>query len=193
LLQDTNGTFYGTTYSGGTNGLGTIYSLSVAKAQTPFVKTLQKSANPGAKVTILGNNLTGATQVLFNGIAAAFTVVSSTEITAIVPAGATTGIVTVITPSGTLKTIVIFYVNVATQIKTFSPKSGPVGTTVTITGVGLTGTTGVTFDGVAATNFTVVSDKKATVTVPTGAKTGKIAIATAGGTVTSKSSFTVTE
>ena len=29
LLQDTNGTFYGTTYSGGTNGLGTIYSLSL--------------------------------------------------------------------------------------------------------------------------------------------------------------------
>jgi len=193
LLQDTDGTFYGTTYSGGTNGLGTIYSLSVATAQTPFVKTLQQSANAGAKVTIVGNNLTGATQVLFNGIAAAFTVVSSTEITAIVPAGATTGIVTVVTPSGTLKTIVIFYVNVAPQIKSFTPKSGPVGTAVTITGVGLTQTTAVTFDGIAATAFTVHSDKKVTATVPTGAKTGKIAITTPAGTVTSATNFTVTE
>jgi len=191
LLQDTNGTFYGTTYSGGTNGLGTIYSLSVSTAQTPFVQPLQKAANTGAKVTIVGNNLTGATKVLFNGIAAAFTVISSTEITAIVPASATTGTITVVTPSGTLKTIVIFYVT--PQIKSFTPTSGPVGTEVTITGVSLTGTTGVTFDGVAATTFTVVSSTKVTATVPAEAKTGKIAITTAGGTATSTASFTVTE
>jgi len=191
LLQETNGTFYGTTYSGGTNNLGTIYSLSTATTQTPFVKPLQKSANTGATVTILGNNLTGATQVLFNGIAAAFTVISSTEIKAIVPAGATTGAVTVVTPRGTLKTIVVFYVT--PQIKSFTPTSGPVGTEVTITGVSLTGTTEVTFGGVAATSFTVDSNTKVTATVPEEAKTGPIAITTAGGTVTSTSSFTVTE
>jgi uncharacterized repeat protein (TIGR03803 family) len=191
LLQDTNGTFYGTTYSGGTNGLGTIYSLSVATAQTPFVQPLQKAANTGAPVIIQGNNLTGATKVLFNGIAAAFTVISSTEIQAIAPAGATTGTITVVTPSGTLKTIVIFYVT--PQITSFTPTSGPVGTEVTITGVSLTGTTRVTFDGVAATSFTVDSNTKVIATVPADAKTGKIAITTPGGTITSTASFTVTE
>jgi len=191
LLQDTNGTFYGTTYSGGTNGLGTIYSLSVATAQTPFVKPLQKAANTGSTVIIQGNNLTGATKVLFNGIAAAFTVISSTEIKAIVPAGATTGTVTVVTPSGTLKTIVVFYVT--PQITSFTPTSGPAGTEVTITGVSLTGATKVTFGGVAATNFTVVSNTRVTATVPAEAKTGPIAITTPGGTVTGTSSFTVTE
>lgn len=191
LLQETNGTFYGTTYSGGTNNLGTIYSLSTATTQTPFVKPLQKSANTGAPVTILGNNLTGATRVLFNGIAAVFTVISSTEIKAIVPAGATSGIVTVVTPSGTLKTIAIFYVT--PQIKSFTPSSGPEGTEVTITGVSLTGTTEVTFGGVAATNFTVHSNSKVTATVPAEAKTGPIGITTAGGTVMSAASFTVTE
>ncbi|MGB9491221.1 MAG: choice-of-anchor tandem repeat GloVer-containing protein, partial [Terriglobales bacterium] len=193
LLQDTNGIFYGTTYSGGTNGLGTIYSISTATTQTPFVKTLPTSAKTGTTIIIMGNNLTGATQVLFNGIAAAFTVISSTEIEAIVPAGATTGPVTVVTPSGTLKTIVIFYVDVTPQIKNFTPKSGPVGTKVTITGVGLTQTTAVTFGGVAAGDFTVVSDKKVTATVPADATTGKIAITTPGGTATSTASFTVTE
>src|SRR5579871_345938 len=73
---------------------------------------------------------------------------------------------------------------------TFSPTSGAVGIPVTITGQYLTGTTKVTFDGVSAT-FTVNSDTQITATVPTGAKTGKIAITTKGVTVTSSTNFTV--
>jgi len=73
---------------------------------------------------------------------------------------------------------------------TYSPTSGPVGTSVTITGAYLTGTTKVTFGGVSA-SFTVNSDTQITATVPTGAKTGKIAITTNGVTVSSTTSFTV--
>jgi uncharacterized protein (TIGR03437 family) len=50
----------------------------------------------------LGNGLTGATAVSFNGTAASFSVVSATEITATVPTGATTGTVSVVTPTVTL-------------------------------------------------------------------------------------------
>ena len=64
----------------------------------------------GAAVKILGTNLTGATGVSFNGTAAAFNVVSSSEITTKVPAGATTGKVEVVTPSGTLSTMVSYTV-----------------------------------------------------------------------------------
>jgi uncharacterized repeat protein (TIGR03803 family) len=189
LVQDSNGTFYGTTYHGGADSIGTIFSLSVV-GLGPFVKTLQTSGKVGATVIILGTNLTGATKVSFNGIAAKFTVISSTEIKATVPAGATTGTVTVVTPHGTLKTNVIF--KVTPQITSFTPTSGPVGTTVTITGVSLKQTAKVTFDGVVATDFTVDSDTKVTAMVPTGAKTGKIAITTPGGTAASTASFTVT-
>jgi len=192
LVQHTNGSFYGTTlYSGTGPDAGTIYSLSVGLS--PFVKTLTTSAQVGATVIILGTNLTGATEVTFNGVSAKFTVVSSTEITAIVPAGATSGVVTVVTPSGTLKTIVIFNVDATPQIKSFTPKKGPVGTTVTITGVNLTQTTNVTFDGIDATTFTVKSNTKLTAMVPEGAETGTIAITTPAGTATSAASFTVTE
>jgi len=45
----------------------------------------------------------------------------------------------------------------------------------------LTQTTAVSFNGVAASEFTVDSDKKVTVTVPTDATTGTISITTAGG------------
>ncbi|HEX3822282.1 MAG TPA: IPT/TIG domain-containing protein, partial [Candidatus Sulfotelmatobacter sp.] len=53
-------------------------------------------------VIVLGNGLTGSTSVTFNGVPATFTVKADTYITATVPAGATTGTVSVVTPSGTL-------------------------------------------------------------------------------------------
>jgi expansin (peptidoglycan-binding protein) len=123
-------------------------------------------------------------------VAATFTVVSDTYLTAVVPANATTGSVTVTTPGGTLTSNKVFRVTPA--ILSFSPTSGPVGTPVTITGTSFTGTTKVTFSGVKATTFTVDSDTQITATVPTGAKTGKIAIVTPGGTAVSKDIFTVT-
>jgi hypothetical protein len=55
----------------------------------------------GTTVTIYGVGLTSAQTVAFNGIAATFTVVSDTEITATVPVGATTGTITVVTNIGT--------------------------------------------------------------------------------------------
>jgi hypothetical protein len=144
----------------------------------------------GTAVTILGNNLTGTRKVSFNGTAAAYKVVSATEITTKVPSDATTGALAVTTPSGTLRSGKFF---VTPQLKSFRPVKGPVGTQVQITGVSLMQTTAVSFNGVAATEFTVDSDKKVTVTVPTGATGGTISITTAGGTATSVKSFNVTE
>jgi uncharacterized repeat protein (TIGR03803 family) len=108
LVQATNGTLYGATYAGGANAAGTIFSLAVGLG--PFVKTLPTSGKVGAAVTILGMNLTGATSVSFDGTAASFTVVSSSEITTTVPTGATTGKVKVVTHSHTLSSNVSFRV-----------------------------------------------------------------------------------
>jgi uncharacterized repeat protein (TIGR03803 family) len=108
LVQGTNGNFYGTTDGGGANGVGTVFSLSTGLA--PFVETRPTSGKVGGKVGILGNNLTGATSVTFNGVAAVFKVVSSTFITTTVPTGATTGKVKVVTSGGTLSSNVPFRV-----------------------------------------------------------------------------------
>jgi uncharacterized repeat protein (TIGR03803 family) len=187
LVQVTDGNLYGTTAQGG-GYYGTVFKLTLGMG--PFVKAQPTSGMVGAAVIIVGTNLTGATSVRFNGTAATFTVVSGSEITTTVPAGATSGSVAVLTPSGALKSNVIF--RVTPQIKTFSPTSGPVGTAVTITGVSLTQTKLVAFGGVLATQFSVNSDTQVTATVPAGAKSGKIGIATPGGTAVSATSFTVT-
>jgi len=102
LMQATDGNFYGTTHNGGIDrcegGCGTIFTLSVGLGA--FVETQPTSGKAGAAVKILGANLTGAVSVGFNGAAAAFEVVSSSEITTTVPAGASSGTVQVGTPGG---------------------------------------------------------------------------------------------
>ena len=108
LMQATNGTFYGTTTFGGTQGNGVFFSLSMGLG--PFVETIPTSGKVGSRVVILGNGLTGTTAVTFNGTTAAFSVVSDTEITATVPNGATTGKLRVTTPGGTLASNVSFRV-----------------------------------------------------------------------------------
>jgi serine/threonine protein kinase len=105
--------------------------------------------------------------------------------------GASTGNLTVVTPKGTLTSNVPF--RVTPQITSFTPASGPVGTSVTITGVSLNQTTAVTFGGVVATEFSVKSNTEVTATVPTGAVTGKINITTPEGTAASTTSLTVSE
>jgi uncharacterized repeat protein (TIGR03803 family) len=106
-MQDTNGTFYGTTYAGGRYGYGTVYSLNMGLG--PFVAFVLPVGKPGQSAQILGQGLTGSTSVTFNGVAATnFTVVNDTYMTAIVPSGATTGKVVVTTPGGTLTSNVNF-------------------------------------------------------------------------------------
>jgi uncharacterized repeat protein (TIGR03803 family) len=187
MLLDTNGKFYGVT-SGNSNGGSVFYSFDVGL--NPFVKLVTWTGKVGAKVEILGQGFTGATAVSFDGVAAKFVVVSDTYLTATVPTGALTGSITVKTSSATLKSDRVFVV--PPQVKSFSPASGPVGTSVTITGVSLTQTTAVTIGGKAA-SFTVNSDTQVTAIVPAGAKTGKtITITTAGGKAASTTKFTVT-
>ena len=62
-------------------------------------------------------------------------------------------------------------------VSSFSPASGTIGTSVTVTGSGFTGATAVKFGG-AAGAFTVNSDTKITATVPATASTGPVTVTT---------------
>jgi large repetitive protein len=108
LTQGTDGTFYGSTAGDGTSTTATIFNLSTGLS--PFVKTVPVAGPVGIPVFITGSGLNGTSSVTFNGLSASFTVDSDTEITATVPAGATTGPVSVVTPTGTLQSNVNFQV-----------------------------------------------------------------------------------
>jgi Peptidase M66 len=77
------------------------------------------------------------------------------------------------------------------SISSFSPATGPVGTSVILNGANLTGATQVTLNGTAA-SFSVNSATRITATVPTAASSGKFSVTTAGGTANSGTTFTVT-
>src|SRR5207247_1779000 len=135
-------------------------------------------------------NFTGASAVLFNGTSASFTVNSATSIAATVPSGATTGPISVTTSGGTASSAGSFTVINPPTITSFTPASGPVGTSVTISGTNFTGATAVLFNSVSA-SFTVNSATAITATVPAGATSGPIGVTTPDGTASSASSFTV--
>jgi len=80
----------------------------------------------------------------------------------------------------------------APTVTSFTPASGPVGTSVTVNGTNFTGVTAVKFNTTAATTYTVNSATKITATVPSGATTGPISVSNGSGTGASASSFTVT-
>lgn len=185
-MQHTSGKIFGLTGRGGAAGKGVAYSLD--NGISPFILPTSTVGLVGKSVGILGNGLTSTTSVAFNGAAAKFKVVSDTYLTATIPSGET-GIVTVTTGSGTLSSSKVF--KVTPKITSFTPTSGPVGTSVVVAGSGLIQAATITLGGVKVTGFTINSDKQITLTVPTGAKTGKIVITTPGGKATAAGTFTV--
>jgi hypothetical protein len=158
---------------------------------TSFTPT---SGITGSSVTLTGTNFVPAAKVKFATLASPkVTFVSPTTLKAIVPNGAVPGQISVTTSAGTGTGSATFTPTLS--ITGFSPGSGPVGTVVTITGVGFTSTSTVKFNATAASSVTFVSTSELKATVPTGATTGPITVtnsAAPAGTVRSAANFTVT-
>lgn len=167
----------------------TVFAL--APVITSFTPT---NGLPGATVTLEGANFLGATNVSFNGIAASFSLAADTQITATVPAAATTGPISVTTPGGSVTSSVPFYL--PPRLTTFTPTTSVVGTTVTLTGTNFTGVTSVTFAAVNSTTvsapITSLTATQMTVLVATNAISGLVTVTTPGGVIASTGNFTVT-
>jgi len=184
---------------GATTGTVTVttftnsYKSNRAFLLTPRITGVSPTSAPvGTALTITGVSLTQTSKVTIGGKSASFTVDSDDQVTATVPAGAKTGMkVTVTTAGGVGSSSAAFAV--VPSITNFTPPSGPVGTAVTITGNSFTGATKVTFGGVTATSYQVISDTQVDALVPTGAITGPIVVTTSGGTGTSSTNYTVTQ
>ena len=206
VVSDT--TLHATVPNGATTGpIAVTTPAGTAMSASSFTVTFTisgfspTSGPPGATVTINGAGFSAFSSARFNGLAASTQVISSTQLQAIVPAGATTGPISVFrfgTPSTTTSATSFTVTGgggggggSAPTISSFSPGSGPTGTSVGITGTNFTGATSVKFNGRAVV-FGVDSGTHITATVPDGASSGRITVTTPAGTATSATNFTVT-
>jgi restriction endonuclease S subunit len=133
----------------------------------------------------------GTSTVTFNGTTGTPTSWSASSITVPVPSGASSGSV-VVTVGGWPSNAVSFTVVPTPNISSLSPTSGPVGTSVTITGTNFGASQGsgtVSFNGTTGTP-TSWSATSIAVPVPNGASTGNVVIS-AGGVSSNGVSFTV--
>ncbi|MFD2571789.1 putative Ig domain-containing protein [Spirosoma soli] len=164
-------------------------SFSFAPGITSFTPT---SGATGRDVTITGTNLSTVTAVTVNGTPGILVgTPGNASLTFRVGTGSTTGPISVVNPAGTAISSTNF--TVTNSVTNVAPASGPVGTVLTITGVGFTNITGVRFGEVPAP-FTVNSDAQLTVTVPRLASSQPIRITrgSPGSLTFSSELFTVT-
>jgi hypothetical protein len=178
--------------------LAAFKSASGTVAAPPNITNLNPtSGSVGTTVTLMGTNFgatQGASTVTFNGTPAGnANNWSATSITVLVPAGATSGPV-VVTVAGMTSNSVGFTVTPPPpSITSLSPTSGPVGTSVTLTGTNFgsgQGASTVTFNGTPAGTANNWSATSITVPVPAGATSGLVVV-TVGGMTSNGVAFTV--
>jgi FG-GAP-like repeat/IPT/TIG domain len=104
----------------------------------PVLTSLSAPSGPiGASITLMGTNLDGATAVSFNGTpATSFTSSSATSVTVTVPAGATTGPVTLTTPGGTSNSLTFTILSDLTVSTVGQTIGGGTYHNITVTGTG---------------------------------------------------------
>jgi len=151
----------------------------------PSITALSPSFGPvGISVTISGTNFgasQGTSTVTFNGTAVTLAGWTDTSISVSVPSGATTGNV-VVTVSAVASNGVLFTVTLPPTITSLSPASGPVGTSVIISGANFgasQGTSAVTYNGTTITP-TSWSPTSIVAPVPAGATTGNFVVIVSG-------------
>jgi uncharacterized protein (DUF2141 family) len=176
-------------------GITTLRHYEQAPAPVPTLTALSPTGGAvDREVTLTGTGFFGVTAVRFGSTAASFRVRDITTVTATVPANLSPGSysVTISTPGGTSNGLT-FTVVLGPTITAVNPTSGPQGSTFTITGTNLSATSSVLL-GEQPAAFVVNSATSLTVTVPRGASTHRVLVATnPGSQALSSTAFGVTK
>jgi Leucine-rich repeat (LRR) protein len=202
----TTATFTAATVSGFAL-LSTTLTITISSTSTlPRITSLAPSyqGNDG-EVVITGNNFAGTQEVRFGGVRAkSFSVLSATQISAILGSTGATGSVVVRTVGGQDSLVtamppdgVPFEFAPPPQITRFVPVEQGSGNPVTIFGrffrprqnLNAPNPVSVSFGGIPALSVTAISDTSLSATVGTGAS-GAVRVTTSGGSTTATMSFT---
>ncbi|AUH39081.1 IPT/TIG domain-containing protein [Streptomyces sp. CMB-StM0423] len=175
---------------------GTSNPIPFFYVGAPFKSSVGPASGPlagGNTVTLNGVGLATASSVAFGANTATPTVVSDTQLTVTVPAGAAAGPVgvSVTTAGGTNNGLSYTYLDVPT-VTTVAPASGPTsgGTGVTITGTNLDTTESVTFAGTPAPFSVVNATTVSAVTPPGTAGAVDVVVTNPAGSDTATGAFT---
>lgn len=170
LIQATDGSFYGTTLNGGMFGQGTIFRMSPDGESTTLYNFCNQQNCPDGAQPWAG--LVQRTDGKFYGVASTGGNGPCTN--------------NDIPGCGTAFSLDVGLGPFVRLVRT----AGRTGQTGGILGQGLTGTTGVSINGIPA-DFHIVNDTYLTATVPQGATTGYVTVTTPGGVLTSNVPFHV--
>lgn len=210
LIQGSDGAFYGTAENGGAYNAGVVFKLSHGNFTVlhDFTGGTDGIGPRGGLVEATDGNFYGTTAEGTCGENTIFRITPAGDFTALYtfPGDGSMGCEPVSTllqrtdgvlygttdAGGSANCGVFFSFDVGLgPFVSFLPAVRQVGHTVEILGQGLTGTTGVSFNGTPAITFTVLTDTFMTATVPDGATTGFIKVTTPSGTLTSNKKFQV--
>ncbi len=138
------------------------------------------SATASATITITGERFTDISNVTFGGVpASSFNVISTTRIEAIVGNGAS-GPVSVHSTAGISSLTGFIYGN-KPVLSSFMPETGFEGSTITINGANLTGTTAVNFGNTPAASFVVNASGTSISAVVGNGNSGQVKLVTPAG------------
>jgi|ERR1017187_3279164 uncharacterized repeat protein (TIGR03803 family) len=209
LLQADDGNLYGSTATGGVNGTGMIYKLTMG-GQFTLLHSFEKGkypAGPTALIEASDGNLYGDAQSRATA-GQLFRITKSGQYTPLYDMGASSGacpcwlvqggdgiLYGMASVGGNANHGAVFALDAGLpkpkpQAQHFHPQSGAVGTDVRIWGQNLLSAT-VQFNGTPAAKVSNSGANYVWATVPAGATTGPITVTTPGGTETTLATFTV--
>ncbi len=177
---------------------GNVLTVSTVPATQVGVLNFSPKQGPvGSTVIVSGSGFSttpSSNTVRINGTAAVVTSATLTSLTITVPAGATTGLISVTSPNGTASSANNFVVaTTAPAITSFTPNMGQVGTAVTVSGIN--------FDPVISRNqirfnttqgtITSATPSSIATTVPSNSGSGRLKISTPTGVAESATDFFV--
>jgi RHS repeat-associated protein len=178
------------------NGIASNQDVEFSLPNPNILNTSPASGPVGTPVQINGSGF-GATQgsstITFGGTNASVVSWSDTQIVATAPSAGGGSVIVKVggVPSNSNVTFLCTSVNVTSV----SPKVGPVGTQVTVSGSGFGASQGAStlnfYNGAAATVITSWSDSQIVAPVPSGARTGPVQVTTASATSNNTVSFAV--
>lgn len=175
-----------------------IRTDSIPSSQLALLGFAPEHGSPGTAVTIWGQGFSttaNANAVSFNGAAASVISATANQLQTTVPAGATTGAVSVTVGGSTTSSTNAFVVDdtgLAPAVTSVSPTMGAAGTTVTLIGTHMdpvAGATAVTLNGVPVMP-TTITDTSITFATPTPFGSGRFLVTTPYGQATAGTDFT---